>query len=86
MSATYDHLTDTITRVSWEAIRAYRASHGIQSMLPYIDASNEEKAGLWEAVVKAMSQLKETGNIAMSQQPTPEDILVVNIVFALMEE
>lgn len=86
MSAQYDAHTDAVVRTAWEAIRAWRAGRNICNMLPWIDASNEEKAGFYATVVKSMTELQRSGNISMSVEPSDEEILVINIIFALANE
>lgn len=86
MSDTYDRHTDTVSRTVWEAIRAWRVGNGDCSLLPWIDAPNAEKAGLIIAVSGILAKIDNNEGIQIPIEPTVEDVLTVNIIYALAGE
>lgn len=82
----YDRKTDVVARTAWEAIRAWRAGNGRCDMLPWIDAPNEEKAGLLMSVSKILATLLSGQDIELVPDMSVEDVLALNIIYALVGE
>ena len=84
MTANYDKRVDDIVRVVYEAVRTYKITKGERSLLPWVDAPFPEKAFAYLAVNEVIGVLAREEEPELPNDPTTEEILILNIIFALV--